>query len=100
MHDVHSALGSVGFLAIEGSYVPQIVRLFRTKRAEDVSILFPALNLLGRLFALSYAVSKGEDVFVVGLTVGVLLRVTLLLQVLWYRRLRGWGVRAPAGVSS
>lgn len=79
-------LGAIGLIAIEGSYFPQILRLYRLKRAEEVSLLFPALNLLGRLLAMSYAVLTSEHVFSAGLVVGILLRGTLLLQVLWYRR--------------
>jgi len=79
-------LGTIGLLAIEGSYLPQIVRLFRLRRADDVSVFFPALNLLGRLFALMYALSKHENGFSMGLIIGMALRMTLLLQVLWYRR--------------
>lgn len=75
-----------GFLAIEASYVPQIVRLHRMKRAEEVSLLFPALNLLGRVLALAYALGEGETVFVSGFALGIALRLVLLVQVAWYRR--------------
>ena len=80
--------GTLGILAIEGSYVPQLARVFRLKSADDVSFLFPALNLGGRLFALVYAASKGENAFSAGLLVGILLRGAFLLQVLWYRKMR------------
>ncbi len=78
-------LGAAGIVAIEGSYVPQIVRLFRLKRAEDVSHFFPLLNASGRVLALLYALSHGETVFVGGFFVGIVLRLVLLGQVLWYR---------------
>lgn len=86
MTDIHWLLGSVGLLAIEGSYLPQIARLYRLKRSEDVSLFFPGLNLLGRVCALVYSASKGEHVFVAGLFLGIALRAVLLAQVLWYRR--------------
>lgn len=79
-------IGSIGMVAVESSYIPQIVRLARRRRSEDVSLLFPALNLLGRALALTYALSRGDSVFGVGLTVGILLRGILLVQVAWYRR--------------
>jgi uncharacterized protein with PQ loop repeat len=79
-------LGTAGILAIEGSYFPQIARLYRLKRAEEVSLFFPALNLLGRLLALGYSVLTSEHVFTIGFLVGAVLRLTLLLQVAWYRR--------------
>ena len=81
-------LGGLGMLAIELSYVPQILRLGRLKRADEVSYLFPSLNLAGRLCALIYSISTGSSVFGVGFFVGASLRLTLLLQVAWYRRFR------------
>jgi lipid-A-disaccharide synthase-like uncharacterized protein len=79
-------VGMAGIVAIEGSYVPQIVRLFRLKRAEELSLLFPALNLFGRLLALVYSICTNDHVFIAGFLLGALLRLTLLLQVIWYRR--------------
>ncbi len=79
-------LGTAGILAIEGSYFPQIARLYRLKRAEEVSLFFPALNLVGRLLALAYSMATSEHVFTIGFLVGAVLRLTLLLQVAWYRR--------------
>ncbi|HEY1954554.1 MAG TPA: PQ-loop repeat-containing protein [Polyangiaceae bacterium] len=79
-------LGSAGFLAIEASYVPQIARLFRLKRADEVSYFFPALNLIGRVLALVYSMSEHNTVFVSGFVLGISLRVVLLAQVFWYRR--------------
>ncbi|MGO8994529.1 MAG: PQ-loop repeat-containing protein [Polyangiaceae bacterium] len=78
-------LGAAGLVAIEGSYVPQIVRLFRLKKADEISYLFPGLNLAGRVMALAYSVAVGDSVFVVGFLVGATLRLVLLTQVAWYR---------------
>ena len=79
-------IGTAGILAIEGSYLPQIVRLYRLKRAEEVSLLFPALNLGGRLLALTYSLLMHDRVFTAGFLVGAVLRLTLLVEVAWYRR--------------
>jgi lipid-A-disaccharide synthase-like uncharacterized protein len=78
-------LGAAGLVAIEGSYVPQIVRLFRLRKADEISYLFPGLNLAGRVMALAYSVAVGNSVFTVGFFVGAALRLVLLLQVAWYR---------------
>jgi lipid-A-disaccharide synthase-like uncharacterized protein len=85
-------LGAAGLVAIEGSYVPQIVRLLRLKKADEISYLFPALNLAGRVMALVYSVAVGNSVFVVGFLVGATLRLVLLAQVAWYRH------RSPTSV--
>jgi hypothetical protein len=91
-----SLLGAVGMLAIETSYLPQIVRLARLKRADDVSYFFPALNLGGRLCALTYSVAMGSSIFGIGFLVGAMLRLTLLLQVIWYRRNRALSIASPS----
>ncbi len=80
-------LGSLGMIAVEASYLPQIMRLARRKSADDVSLVFPALNLAGRILALAYSVYRGDSVFVTGFIVGAFLRGTLLCQVAYYR---GW----------
>jgi|SRR5580692_2590855 lipid-A-disaccharide synthase-like uncharacterized protein len=94
-------LGTVAMLCIEGSYVPQIVRLFRLKHADDVSVFFPALNLFGRGLAVIYSLRQDQPVFVLGFALGMLLRAILLSQVLYYRWKQGSPVlsmrpRAPA----
>jgi uncharacterized protein with PQ loop repeat len=86
-------LGTAGIIGMEASYVPQIVRLFRMKHADELSLLFPGLNLAGRLLALTYSVLTDEHVFTVGFLIGSLLRLTLLLQIAFYRRA---GLRAPS----
>lgn len=85
-------VGVLGMWCMEGSYVPQIVRLWRIKHADDISLLFPGLNLFGRLCAMLYAAHMGSFVFAGGFLVGWLIRLTFFLQVLWYRRKL---VRAP-----
>jgi uncharacterized protein with PQ loop repeat len=87
-------IGTAGIVAIEGSYFPQIVRLFRLKRADEISVFFPGLNLAGRLLALTYSILVHDQVFVLGFLFGALLRLTLLTQVAWYRYVAS---RAKAG---
>ena len=88
-------IGSAGIVAIEASYLPQIARLYRRKHADDVSIFFPGLNVTGRVLALIYSLVTHDTVFIAGFIVGILLRLVLLSQVAWYRRL-GW-IRAAHG---
>ena len=92
------AVGLLGMIAIEGSYLPQLWRLFRLKHANEVSVAFPALNLAGRLLAFGFSVATGQSVFIAGFALGILLRGTLLSQVLWYRHLAA--VRAKQAADS
>ena len=79
------ALGSAGMMAVEASYLPQIARLARRGSADDVSLVFPILNLIGRFLALVHSLTRGDQVFVYGFVIGILLRGTLLGQVTYYR---------------
>lgn len=81
-------LGTAGIWCIELSYLPQIARLHRRKDAEDISLFFPGLNMLGRLMAMLYAMHISEQVFAFGFMVGLIMRGTLLTQVIYYRWLR------------
>ncbi len=79
-------LGVIGMWMIEGSYIPQLVRLYRIKDAEDFSPWFPLLNFLGRLCAVIYTVHRGDWVLAFGFLMGMGLRATLLGQVVYYKR--------------
>lgn len=78
-------VGGAGMACIEASYLTQIVRLHQRKEASDISLLFPGLNLVGRVLAMVSSFYLGAQVFVLGFLVGCLLRLAFLLQVIWYR---------------
>lgn len=78
-------MGGVGMAFIEASYLTQIVRLSQRKEADDISLMFPGLNLLGRIMAMVSSIFLNSPVFVLGFMVGILLRLTFFLQVVWYR---------------
>jgi lipid-A-disaccharide synthase-like uncharacterized protein len=78
-------LGGLGMVAVEGSYAPQLLRLYKLKRADEISYFFPGLNFCGRLLALAYSVLRSDQVFTVGFILGCALRLALLCQVYWYR---------------
>lgn len=95
MPSLFSLVGALGIVIIELSYVPQIVRIIRRGSAEDVSAVFLAMNVAGRICAMAYAMSRGDGVFTLGFTVGSFVRATLLTQVLVYR-LRARRVASPS----
>src|SRR5436309_4138991 len=70
---------------IECAYLPQLLRLLRLKEANAISLFFPMLSVLGRLLAIAYMAYKGENIFAVGICVGVLLRGMFLGQVAYYK---------------
>ena len=80
-------IGLLGMLAIEASYVPQIIKLYKTQKAGDVSPLFPGMNLLGRVMAFSYSMHLGQAILGFGFFIGMTLRAVFLVQVLYYQNL-------------
>lgn len=78
-------IGTLGIIAIEASYVPQIVRLWTTKKADDLSVFFPLLNLTGRIFVTLYAWHLGSFVMGLGFLTGIVVRATFLSLVLGYK---------------
>ncbi|MER3474878.1 MAG: hypothetical protein C4335_12845 [Armatimonadota bacterium] len=51
---------------MEGSYLPQLIRLYRVKEAEEFALLFPLLNVTGRFLVMLYSHARGEDVLALG----------------------------------
>jgi len=78
-------LGALGLVLLDISWFSQIVRIHRRKSADDVSVFFPLLNIVGRLLAVGYSMHSGADVFTWGFLVGVVVRGLFLGQVLYYR---------------
>ena len=70
---------------IECAYIPQLLRLLRLKDATAISLFFPTLSVLGRLLAIAYMAHRGENIFAVGICVGVVLRGAFLGQVAYYK---------------
>ena len=78
-------IGTIGFWVIEISYLTQIRKLYLVKEAEEFDMMFPILNVIGRILALIYALLKHDFVLTNGLILGITLRLTLMIQVCWYR---------------
>jgi len=78
-------IGASGIWLVEASYLPQIWKLFRLKEAHEFSFLFPSLNIAGRLAGLMLSMQQGMVIFSWFFIIGILLRVTLFAQVVYYR---------------
>ncbi|HET6386764.1 MAG TPA: PQ-loop repeat-containing protein [Armatimonadota bacterium] len=76
-----------GLICVEISYLPQIVRLYRVKEAHEFHILYPMLNILGRVLVLAGGLALHRIDIEVGMFVGIVVRFTLLGQV-WYYHAR------------
>ena len=82
---VWADLSVAAFVLIEFSYMPQIVRLFRMKEAHEFHFLYPLLNLLGRILGLVTGIATHRQDISLGFAMGILVRLTLLCQVIYYR---------------
>ena len=76
-----------GLICVEISYLPQIVRLYRVKEAHEFHILYPLLNILGRLLVLAGGLALHRMDIEVGMFLGIIVRFILLGQV-WYYHAR------------
>lgn len=79
-------ISTMGFILIEVSYLPQLIRLYIVKEAHEFHLLYPFLNLCGRIIALAAAFVLKSQGITLGLAIGILVRLTLLFQVWYYRR--------------
>ena len=88
LHDdlIWQQLSLAGMALVEVSYMPQIARLFRMKEAHEFHLLYPSLNLVGRIVALIGAVALNRPDMMWSFIIGISVRATLLSQVLYYRR--------------
>src|SRR5258706_13719835 len=76
------------FWLVECSYLPQLYRLYQRKTADEISVLFPTMNLVGRLLLVGYSLHAGTAVLALGFMFGVLVRAVFLGEVTYYRRKR------------
>ena len=64
------ALGYTAAILATGAFVPQVVKTWRTRSAEDLSFLMLFLHIAGMLLWLAYGVMLGATPIVVANTRG------------------------------
>jgi MtN3 and saliva related transmembrane protein len=72
------ALGYIAALFATGSFVPQVIKTWRTRSAEDLSFLMLLTHVIGMLLWLAYGVMIGAAPVVVANTIAVLLDALLI----------------------
>jgi len=65
-------------------YVPQIVKGFRTKKMNDVSLLMPAVLGIGMFLWLVYGVAREDPAIIVANVVGSTLTALLVIMKIAY----------------
>ena len=72
------ALGYVAAVFATGSFVPQVLKTWRTRSAGDLSFVMLSAHVVGMLLWLAYGVMLGSTPIVVANAVAVLLDVMLI----------------------
>jgi MtN3 and saliva related transmembrane protein len=84
-------LGAIGGLIVVSSYIPQIVKLLRTKSSKDISALFVFSIMLGTLFLLVYSIHIKDMIFIIiNAVASVMAGVVLILTLMYKRGMPTW----------
>lgn len=79
-------LGGLGMFFSECSYMIQVYHLYRTKSIRGIHLGFSFLNILGRLLTSIYSFYIQNYILGVFFTIGFLIRIVFLFQVLVYMK--------------
>ncbi|MFH0926919.1 MAG: SemiSWEET family transporter [bacterium] len=79
---IFEAIGIIGSLIVCASAIPQVIKTYKTKRANDLSIVYLFILLFGIILLQIYSLYIRDFVFIFGNTLSLL--TTGLLIVLWY----------------
>lgn len=78
-------MGTVGSLIICISALPQIVKTYRTKKANDLSISYLTILMSGMTLMMIYSLHIGDLIFIFGNFLSVLSTGVLIFLCLRYR---------------
>jgi len=78
-------MGTVGSLIICISSLPQILKTYRTKKADDISISYLIILMVGMTLMMIYALHNGDPIFIFGNSLSVLSTGVLIFLCLRYR---------------
>ena len=78
-------LGVVAGALTSSGYLPQIVKGFRTKRMDDVSVLMPGILGVGMLLWLAYGIHKEDVPIILANIAGSTFAFTIVAQKYCYR---------------
>jgi len=79
-------MGLVAGLFSTGSFIPQVIRVYKLKSAGDISFLFSVFFLLGGILWLSYGIHDRLLPVIIWNALGVIFTGALLVAKLMYGR--------------
>jgi len=68
------------------SFIPQIIRVFKTKSAHDISLIFNAMLFVGILLWLAYGILSKDKPIIIWNAIAAVLTCTLLYAKIRYGR--------------
>ena len=77
-------LGIILSVSFSIAYVPQIVKMIRRKKSDDVSLIMLLINGLGYLCGLGYVLMKGLDAFWLTFNYSSGFIMTVVCVITWY----------------
>ncbi|MEM2839042.1 MAG: SemiSWEET transporter [Thermoplasmata archaeon] len=91
--DGFTILGLIAGTLTTSGYIPQIVKGYRTKKMQDVSLMMISILCIGMFLWILYGLSQSDIPLIVSNTVGTSFLVTLIAMKFYYdRRLRLTGL--------
>ncbi|HLX53790.1 MAG TPA: PQ-loop domain-containing transporter [Aquella sp.] len=76
---------SIGLFINSLLYVPQIIRLYKIKHANDISLTtFAGFNLIS-IFIFLHAYIKNDTLLMIGYALTLATNTTVTLLIIWYR---------------
>ena len=81
---MENILGIILSVSFSVAYVPQIVKMFRRKKSDDISLIMLLINGLGYLCGLGYVMMKGLDAFWLKFNYSSGFIMTMVCIITWY----------------
>ena len=78
--------GIIGMTLIQGSYLPQLWKTYKTKDVTGLSGKFMLMVFLGCAAYLVYAISIQDPVYIISNAISMILTACLLFMIWRYRR--------------
>ncbi len=83
---MYQIIGIVGAVLIVISWLPQIIRLIKTKSSKEFSLNFLFIILLGSILLSIYSASIKDAIFTILNTIAAIDTLVVLILVLHYRK--------------
>lgn len=78
MTETSEIFGYLGMVFLTITLIPQLVRVFKTKKAEDLSYIFLSINVLTCVFFLIYGIVLNETPLIIANTIVIIQTLTLI----------------------